>query len=135
MKAIRAILVAMVVVLIGVGAASSAYASKIVNMNDKLVCSECYKNDDIPVEGAQPPSFYRGVIETEHFAFIQEDSGTSCNGGGWSIIDKRVPNPGLVPVETECKEITAAKAFESNGNVYFKVTYYGKSPVVYQFKM
>lgn len=130
MNAIKLFLVAVLVTLAG-----SAYAAKIVNNGDTLTCAECYKNRDIPVQGAEPASFYKGVTETKNFAFIQEDLGTSCYGGGWSIIDKRVPNPGLVPVETECKEITNVNAFESNGNVYFKVTYYGSQPIVYQFKM
>lgn len=109
-------------------------ASEIVDVNDHLVCKDCYKGKDIAVGNAMESYMYNGQIETPNFTFIKEDRGSSCYGGGWNIVDKRVPNPELVPIDTECKEITKMSGFESDTSVFFKVTYYGGQTVVYEYK-
>lgn len=132
----KGFLLAITVIITGLTlAGTNAMAATIVNQNDKLVCHDCYQGKDVLLGNADEAYIYNQLVETPHFAFIKEDQGSSCYGGGWNIVDKRVAQPALVPIDTDCKEITKATAFESGKTVFFKVTYYGGKSVVYEYKM
>lgn len=135
MKALKLLFTLVAALVISVSFSFTASASKIAKQGDTLYCVNCYKNKTVPVAGADAASFYSGVIETKHYAFIQLDEGSSCYGGGWSAIDKRAANPTAVKFETSCNEITNVKAFESNGNAYLKFVYYNGKTVTYRFKL
>lgn len=128
------ILLAIALIVTGLLVAN-ANAAKIVDQNDRLVCQHCYSGKDIVLNNADESYIYNQIVETPNFAFIKEDRGSSCYGGGWNIVDKRVPNPELVPIDTSCTEISKAEAFESGKTVFFKVTYYGGKSVVYEYKL
>lgn len=129
------ILMAIALIVIGfMLSGNKALAAEIIVVNDHLVCHSCGAGGDVLINGADESYVYNQVVETPNFAFIKEDQGSSCYGGGWNIVDKRVAQPELVPIDTDCKEITKASAFESSKKVFFKVTYYGGKNVVYEYK-
>lgn len=133
---VKDIMLALALIIAGlVVASANADAAQIVDQNDHLVCQNCYAGKNILLNNADESYIYNQIVETPNFAFIKEDQGSSCYGGGWNIVDKRVPEPALVPIDTDCKEITKATAFESGKTVFFKVTYYGGKSVVYEYKM
>lgn len=133
---VKDIMLALALIVAGlVISSANADAAQIVDQNDHLVCQNCYAGKNVLLGNADESYIYNQIVETPNFAFIKEDQGSSCYGGGWNIVDKRVPNPEMVPIDTDCKEITKATAFESKGTVFFKVTYYGGKSVVYEYKM